>query len=251
MPGPGPRSRSDEAALRPARTRMRPPFGLWRTALRSGCRTRGRFAPDRPGRAGPARPALPRPSDRRPAALALPSSAASTMDFAGSAVSETSPCGSMRERSSRSSTMPCRRSLSSRAASPDQLLLVQRTTVPSSRMCTAMRMEVSGVRTRGDGRHQIVLQLVEPQQAGDVLQDDGGARHVALFGIERRRPREQRAPSSVSLHPDGFLQPPRRVGALPSEDVRPDLVHRIAEAGGSQRADPARPPPGGGSPPPG
>ena len=81
----------------------------------------------------------------------------------------------------------------------------------------------------GHGRHQIVLQLVEPQQPCHVLQHDGGAGHVALLGVERRGTGKEGATSPFAFHPDGLLHASRGVAALPRKDVGADLVDGLPE----------------------
>ncbi len=109
----------------------------------------------------------------------------------------------MRDRSSRSSTICCSRSVSCRAACiRSSCLSLSAPTLSSAMRCTAMRREVSGVpelvRHGGD---QIVLQLVEAEHPGHVLQDDGDAHQPPLLGGDARRAGQQE--DVVSVVPRG------------------------------------------------
>ena len=142
---------------------------------------------------------------------------------------------SIRDRFSSSSTMTCRRSQSSRAANsrsrllrrqrPDHLLGAQ---VHGHAQRRQRRAEL--VRDRG---HQIVLELVEAEQPGDVLEHDRRARDRAVLAVDRRR---RAAGTRARLRASTARAPPPRspsgtYAPLPASTCAAQPIDQRAHAG--------------------
>ena len=80
-----------------------------------------------------------------------------------------------------------------------------------------------------DGGDEVVLQLVEAEQARHVLQHDGGPDHPALLRVERSRARQEGAVAALGVHADRLLQTSWSVGPFARDDVGTHFLDRVSD----------------------